>query len=179
MKFRSLLALLAALVLVAAACGDDDDTTAESSDEASTDEGSDQADDESTDEATSDESGDGGDGDFCEFQDGANGLGEAFNGVGDPTADPDELRASFEQGQAFFEDAAADAPEDLQDDLDILSDWYSTLGGILESVDYDFSNLQNDPAAAVEFAESAQEIDPAALTTAITEVTEYFSENCS
>ena len=113
MKYRSLLAMLAALALLGAACGDDDDdTAADDTTEESADDSTDSGDDvseESGDEGDSEGSGDG----ICAFSDSANNLGSAFEGIGDPNADPDELEAQFEDGLAFFEEAADEAPDEL------------------------------------------------------------------
>ncbi len=182
MKFRSLLALLAVVALFAAGCGGDDDDASDAIDAAgdAADDASDAAEDAADD--VSDAVEDASDADVEDVVagdcDDEAAISGAFNGVGDPNSSPDETRANFEQAIEFFENASDDAPDDLQDDFELVGGYFSALHDVFDSVDFDTSQLAANPELAVEFSQIAQDFDPAQLPEALGNVVQYIGENC-
>lgn len=183
MRFRSIMALLAALCLFLAACGgDDDDTNA-------ADDGKEQADNQDDGEATD-----------------ADGDDEASADVDDPDAAdiPDDLDlgecgfladifAGFEtEGMNLFSgdgmsdmaeglsNAAGNAPSEISDQIATMATYFGDVAEALDGADIDLSDPANvDPAAMEAMTEAMSQLEDAEFTAASEEFSQWAEANCS
>ena len=204
---RRLLSLMLAIVLMAAACGDDDSAgddggtdTSQSSDDSggSDDDGSDSSDssassdadgsdDSGSDDSGSDDSGsdDSGSDDGGSAAPGSldclaieDALDQAANSISlEPTADPDDLEASFNESRAQLQ-ALADAAPELSGDVDDALAGLDRIGSALAAIDWDAQNMATDPEAALEFASLLNDPAVAGMTQAMANISGWLAAAC-
>lgn len=165
MKKTRFIALMLVLGVLFAACGDDKPTSATG--------------DLTQDTVDSGDIGDVGDGidltdDDCLFGLEAlqnNPMFEAMSG----TADPEDL----EQALALMNEMAANAPEEIQADFQIIVDAYTQIVSIFANSDFDPADPTSvDPEMIAALQQLDTTIDQEALSAASANIQAYFAENC-
>jgi hypothetical protein len=120
--------------------------------------------------AVPDFSGSGGDA-FCGQAQDFEGV---FGGESFTNTDPASLKDDYAKAQDALDELADKAPDEIKADVQTLSNALSTLIEVFESVDYDFTKLAQDPAAAAKL----QEFDSQELTDASARVEAYLTQVC-
>jgi hypothetical protein len=179
---RKPLALLfaAAFTVSLVACGGDD------SDSSAPDEGSDSTeapaassdapdssaggDESAATTGAPDFSGEGG-GEFCSQ---AQGFDEAFSDEAFQPDDPADLEDQFNASQQALADLEDSAPDEIKEDVGILADAFASLIEVFESVNYDFTQLAQDPEAVAQL----EAFNSAEITDATTRIEAYLTEVC-
>ena len=152
---------MAVLVLLASGCGDDSaatgdrfDTSAGADSDGGSDDGGGGGDsDGGSDDGGSDDDpgagglGDGSNSDFCNFSDNIN---SGLDDVDPLTMGPDDIESSFRQIADNIDRAAAIAPGEIRDDVQVLVDGVSGFMEVLGEYDYDMFSIPEDIAVAVD-----------------------------
>lgn len=165
------LALAAALSLGAAACGGDDgdEDASATTTEAPADGGDDAGDDgDATDDTTGlddlDLSGD------CEFLLGAaTAFSSAFSGE----------NADFDDIAEGFEELTNGAPDELQDDVEVLAQAYREFADAIGDVDFNDPEAFSDPEVQQRFAEAGAIFESDEVVEANESFSNFAEENCS
>jgi hypothetical protein len=166
------IAVLIMLALLGAGCGGDDTA----SDTVATDTTEDITAEESTDETTTDDgdttdgSGVFGDGDCASLVAAAASVSQAFAAAGGTDAD-------VEASRELFDEYAANAPDEIRDDLEVLAAAYAEYAEALQDVDIEPGEVP-DAEAIAELQQAIASIDQAEVTAASQAVSEWTTANC-
>lgn len=181
------LVLAAALATGLAACGGGDDDEGSSDDVQLEDVGSDaNADDSSSDDSSSDSSSDDEDatdvtvdGDVIEgaFSDGCGEFINVFTALGGAISGAFDADAAQE-----FEAFVDDAPDEVQDDLEVIAEAYQTFAAALEDAGFDPEDPESFDPSNVEalqvFSEASEGFSTPEFTEASNNVNEFIASNC-
>lgn len=191
MRFRSLVALFAALVLFVGACGGDDDesaddggdTTEESQDNADTGDAGDTADDAGDTGDEGDQGDDGDDSAGLDIPEGAD-LGEcgflvdfAESMGGNPMSMfAGDGMQSMAEGLAS---AADKAPSEISEDLHVMADGFGEVAEAMDGLELDFSDPQNmDPEVMEKMTTAMESMNTAEFQEASENVTAWMQDAC-
>ena len=149
--------MVAALALAGAACGGDDDATDDAS---ATSDAADADDADNGDDAddadNGDDADDGGEtNEWCALMEGAE--TPAFD-VLDIT-DPESVENAFGEVVDLIDEAADSAPDEIEDDVRILSDQFKTFFDQLEDADFDFTQIDQTALDNPEADAASERID--------------------
>jgi hypothetical protein len=158
------IAVVLVLALAGASCGGDDETATET-DTVATDTTT--TDDETT---TDDDSGSFAAGDCGQFEETYTQLSNAFAASGGTDADLDEVQSQFEE---FVEGA----PDEIEDDLQVLADAYTVYIEALGDIELDAGETPSAEDLA-QLQEAIASLDQAAITEASANVSAWTTENC-
>jgi hypothetical protein len=90
------------------------------------------------------------------------------------SSDPAQLKDDFANAQDALKQLEKSAPAEIKDDVSTVADALSSLIGVLESANYDFTKLAQDPAALAQLESfSGQEV-----TDASARVEAYLAQVC-
>jgi hypothetical protein len=98
----------------------------------------------------------------------ASSLGQALSGTGDT-----DVQEAADAMQEF----ADEAPDEIQDDFQVLADAYQKIADALEGVD--LTDTTPDAGTIAKLAQLGQELDQAELTEASQNISEWTTENCT
>jgi hypothetical protein len=146
--------MVAALALAGGACGGDDDGDAT---EDATEDAADPGDtsDASNDDEDSDDGGDGETNEWCALMEGAE--TPAFDEL--DITDPDSVESAFEEVVDLIEEAADSAPDEIEDDVQILADQFETFFDELEEADFNFAEIDQTALDSPEADAASERID--------------------
>jgi hypothetical protein len=148
--------MVAALALAGGACGGDDDgdttgdaaDTADTSDAASTDD-ADSGDEDSGDDGGSETNA------WCALMEGAE--TPAFDEL--DITDADSVENAFREVVDLIEEAADSAPDEIEDDVQILADQFETFFDELEEADFNFAEIDQTALDSPEADAASERID--------------------
>ncbi len=83
----------------------------------------------------------------------AEALGEGFDEIAPGGDNTDALREQFAQAREAIEQAQAEAPAEVQDDIAVLAAGYEEFISALEAVDYDFEQISLSALTALDTPE--------------------------
>jgi hypothetical protein len=156
------------LALLGASCGGDDETAADTDTVVTETEGI-TAEDTTTDETTDDDDGSFATAECSELVAAAASVATAFSGTA-ATDDADET-------QAQFEEFAENAPDEIQDDLQVLVDAYELYAEALADVDIQAGEVP-DAEDLQELQDAIASIDQAEVTEASENINAWTAANC-
>jgi hypothetical protein len=91
-----------------------------------------------------------GSGDFCGLLTDLEEGDDPSDSIGDPTADPEAVKAEFEQFNAIFGELQDKAPDEIKGDVEIMGKVFASLNDFYAKYDYDADKfttaLTEDPA---------------------------------
>lgn len=148
---RKFLLLIVALLAFSGCGGDDGDSTDTGSDAAAgtSEEGSAEAGDDDTDFSGS------GSGDFCDL---ARDYAKEFEETAEAT-DETELADSYKEFADAVDELAAEAPGEIEADVELVNKSFRQFVDLLEKYDYDLSKIPEEEAAEIDF--DSEEIEGA------------------
>ncbi len=169
MFLRTIAAGALALSVVLAACGDDDDSKSNNSSTPSS----------GTSSGAPASGGGGGGGGasvaaFCGewVKASADAAKATSGGIG---ANPNDLKATVEQTNAFFKTAADRAPSEIRADMQVFAQVWTTLASALQKANYDFTKLATDPDAQ----KTLQSLSDARLMQASKNIEAWAQKHCT
>ena len=149
--------MVAALALAGGACGGDDDDDAVGDAVATTDASNDASNGADSEAEDDDPGGNAGGSGWCEQLNDTEFDTPGFDNL--DITDPDSVENAFQEIQDLMEEAADSAPDEIEDDVEILVDQARELFDALEDADFDFTELDDSALDTPEADAAAERID--------------------
>lgn len=105
-------------------------------------------------------------------------IDQAANSIElEPTADPDDLEASFNESRSQLQALGEAAPE-LGDDVDAALAGLDAIGSALAAIDWNAQSMATNPEAALQFASLLNDPAVAGMTQAMANISGWLAAAC-
>lgn len=108
-----------------------------------------------------------GSGDFCDL---ARDYADKFEDAGEADTEA-ELADDYKKFSDAIDELAAEAPKEIEGDVEVVQDAFAELNGLLEKYDYDFAKIPEEEAATID-------LDNPEIEAANNRIESYFETVC-